>query len=209
MFINDLDLSALWRNPVGGKMLIRDTAELLAAFSELGTSSKAEETTVWGSNILSEYLHVYSNLYFQGLWWRTVAWHTKSVPSQSLALVETLGFLKQLPLGGQKDGASFRMWPQEAHRGPITLGCSRWELEERCSKWARVTQLFCRESQASVAKVLIFGIVLVIESEWLCNWWSVWKQNEKRKYCGRWLEIVEIIDFRSPEMSALIISRAA
>ena len=48
-------------------MFIRETAELLAAFSALETSSEAKQTGALGSNILSEYLPVYSNLYFPGL----------------------------------------------------------------------------------------------------------------------------------------------
>lgn len=49
--------------------------------------------------------------------------YTKSVPSQSLAL---LGFPNQLVLGGgQKDGAPLRMWSQEAQGGPMALGCSQ------------------------------------------------------------------------------------
>lgn len=157
-------------------MLIRETAELLAAFSVLETSSEAEEKTVWGSNILSENLHVYSNFYFQGLWWRTVARHTRSVLSRSLALVEMLGFLKQLPLGGQEDGASFRVRSQEAHRGPMTLGCSPWELGKDAASEPRWLGCF-----AGTAKLLPLKCLSLASSRWSSrNGLAIGSRYEKR-----------------------------
>lgn len=96
---------------------MRERAELLAAFSALETSSEAEGTGVLGSNILLEYLHIYHNLYFQGLWWKVVATThqicsiTKSSTGRNVRLSETVAFGMDRPSGCGLRKPTEDLWP--------------------------------------------------------------------------------------------------